>query len=1038
MILAAVALCCAAATRTADSAAARAWIASGIAREAVLDYRGALTMYGRAVAADSDSFEAHWRYQGLLVLVNGEAARERAYASWARSADPERRCIARLARIRAGEGENASRDIRALETATGRRTVCSAAFLVAAPDQSRPIADRIREADARFAIASKAAPTLSWLWHQHASALLDAGDTSRAIAVLEDGFARMTEPARFTIAARLLELLPLAHDSAHMRAIAQSIETATRDSRIGIREFALGALAQAEANQARSDALLLRELATTRLAPYPEARYSAAIALGARFLARGDVRAAIQYYDTAVVIADSARRADWMATAYARRGRAYVKAARLPDAERDLATARRFADDYDPYLLADIEHNLAHAYESAGDWPHALATVQAFVEASQPVSGDGMDVIALRDAGIIASEANARARATDYFERMVRLVNERRAYWYWAGEYFERLGDGRHALEYYQHVTEPKDGDLARALAGIARVYESLGVADSALVAARRHDALTPTPEEIPMSPRLLMKLGRRAEAEAIARHWRDHWRASGNAYGDLVATLELARLLLETAPQRSLDEALHAEQASRVLHASSETGEAYLAAGLARARMNDLDALRDLAAAESMGIRAHDDDIAERAEVALGDVLRSRGQAQRALTVYREAAGRAERMSARFDEDPDRVRRRDQLVRPFDAVLSVLLSDERRADPAAVYEWSVRRRAVVGGSGIVHADLGAARRSLSADEALLDYVLVDSSAVAVVATRGAARLVPLGATGEWLRAKAAALRAPMATTYMRRLDLARATYDTSIAHALYAALMAPVLRTVHATRLRIMADGVLELVPFDALMSATGPRTRYVIDDYETMMILAGGRWRVRGGGGRGLLLVMGDVPGGDAERQAVMAASGESVTVLDGTNATPEALLERWRSADVLHIAAHAITNVLDPTAAYVELSDGRGGVAALRLSQIEANPLAARLVVLTGCETESGAVLHGSGVAGLARAFLVAGAQNVVATRWPVGEQAAEVMRLFYGALGRGVSVGAALREAKLEVRRKEPVGMWAGFVAVGRGA
>jgi CHAT domain-containing protein len=49
---------------------------------------------------------------------------------------------------------------------------------------------------------------------------------------------------------------------------------------------------------------------------------------------------------------------------------------------------------------------------------------------------------------------------------------------------------------------------------------------------------------------------------------------------------------------------------------------------------------------------------------------------------------------------------------------------------------------------------------------------------------------------------------------------------------------------------------------------------------------------------------------------------------------------------------------------------------------------------------------------------RAFLLAGAQSVVATQWPVADEAALIVaREFYDRLLKGVSISEALRHAKL---------------------
>ena len=83
----------------------------------------------------------------------------------------------------------------------------------------------------------------------------------------------------------------------------------------------------------------------------------------------------------------------------------------------------------------------------------------------------------------------------------------------------------------------------------------------------------------------------------------------------------------------------------------------------------------------------------------------------------------------------------------------------------------------------------------------------------------------------------------------------------------------------------------------------------------------------------------------------------------------------------------------------------------------------------------------MLAGEGVLGLTRAFLYAGAQSVVVSLWNVNDSAtAELMKVFYGNLSRGVSRDEALREAKLSMLKgsqrawRHPY-YWAPFVLLG---
>jgi CHAT domain-containing protein len=100
---------------------------------------------------------------------------------------------------------------------------------------------------------------------------------------------------------------------------------------------------------------------------------------------------------------------------------------------------------------------------------------------------------------------------------------------------------------------------------------------------------------------------------------------------------------------------------------------------------------------------------------------------------------------------------------------------------------------------------------------------------------------------------------------------------------------------------------------------------------------------------------------------------------------------------------------------------------------------------LVVLSACETASGDVTVGEGGYGLRRAFVLAGAKNLVMSLWKVGDfTTQEQMTVFYRTYGEGKSPAEALRQAQLQTLarlRKElatvkdlrtPVKLWAPFI------
>lgn len=137
----------------------------------------------------------------------------------------------------------------------------------------------------------------------------------------------------------------------------------------------------------------------------------------------------------------------------------------------------------------------------------------------------------------------------------------------------------------------------------------------------------------------------------------------------------------------------------------------------------------------------------------------------------------------------------------------------------------------------------------------------------------------------------------------------------------------------------------------------------------------------------------------------------------------------LSQHLPGEFLHIAAHARINAQSPLLSALELADGPFWLAdVLRLNLQDT-----RLVTLSACETgvppEQGGMLLA-----LVGAFLCAGAQHVLATLWPVDDEATQLlMSHLYGQLANGASPPQALQQAQ-QVMQQTPYAhpfYWAAF-------
>jgi CHAT domain-containing protein/tetratricopeptide (TPR) repeat protein len=304
------------------------------------------------------------------------------------------------------------------------------------------------------------------------------------------------------------------------------------------------------------------------------------------------------------------------------------------------------------------------------------------------------------------------------------------------------------------------------------------------------------------------------------------------------------------------------------------------------------------------------------------------------------------------------------------------------------------------------------------------------------------------------------------------------------------------------ARRLLVSPDGDLNLVPFDALIDAQG---RYRIERY-AITYLTSGRDLLRMQVARvsqSAPIIVADplfgepAPAARAGRRsssttgddlsamyfgplAATAAEGRAIkglfpeaTLFTGRRAT-KAALQRAEAPRMLHIASHGFflrdaTEGLSSSAAAMGGTRGmqatvkvenpllRSGLALAGanltrdpnddgiLTALEASGLnlwGTKLVTLSACDTGVGEVRNGEGVYGLRRAFVLAGAETLVMSLWPVSDYITrEMMTAYYTGLRAGLGRGDALRHAKLAMLkrkgRQHPF-YWASFIQSGEWA
>jgi CHAT domain-containing protein len=261
----------------------------------------------------------------------------------------------------------------------------------------------------------------------------------------------------------------------------------------------------------------------------------------------------------------------------------------------------------------------------------------------------------------------------------------------------------------------------------------------------------------------------------------------------------------------------------------------------------------------------------------------------------------------------------------------------------------------------------------------------------------------------------------------------------------LYKALIAPIHAELKTSRLILVPHGVLHDLPFGAL---TPDGHRFLSDEFSisylpSVSALSYMHAKASSPAPRALVLVSDQEEGfpqlhsANDEGRSVAAFFESSPLV--GKEATASVLRSEASNYDVLHLAAHFEINRKNPMASQILLSRGeKDDGSPLDLLSVYGLHLAkTNLVVLSGCESQSGKRTRGDDIIGLSQAFLYAGSSSVIASLWKVDDEATKLLMVaFYTHLRDGLSKADALRAAQAEVRQKYPSPFyWAGFVLNG---
>ncbi len=340
----------------------------------------------------------------------------------------------------------------------------------------------------------------------------------------------------------------------------------------------------------------------------------------------------------------------------------------------------------------------------------------------------------------------------------------------------------------------------------------------------------------------------------------------------------------------------------------------------------------------------------------------------------------------------------------------------------------------------------------LAPDEALLEYLVTDSTTLVFVVRADTTVILDLGVGRHTLASLVDFTRAAL-TRPAGASSGTRPSWRAPL-ERLYQQVIAPIegaglLRDVHT--LVIAPHAELHYLPFAALRKA-GASQPFLVERYVVTTVPSASVWlRLRERGhpppaARVLALAprVDALPGSRVEVDAIGRLFGPRAHVLVGVRATKRALRTAAPAQGIIHFATFGVLNKHNPLFSFVELAPQPGDDGRLEVHEVFGLDLHARLVVLSACQTALGSgaladVPAGDDWVGLVEGFLYAGATHVMATLWAVEDRAtAGLIEEFYTELAAGRSEAEALAGAQRQALRNPATAdpfYWAGFTLSG---
>ncbi|MDZ7717574.1 MAG: CHAT domain-containing tetratricopeptide repeat protein [Balneolaceae bacterium] len=362
----------------------------------------------------------------------------------------------------------------------------------------------------------------------------------------------------------------------------------------------------------------------------------------------------------------------------------------------------------------------------------------------------------------------------------------------------------------------------------------------------------------------------------------------------------------------------------------------------------------------------------------------------------------------------------------------------------------------------------------LEDDEALVNYIVSEEEVFALVLNRQDIRFYSLG-PADSLSSKIKSLRSSVLSD--------RSSEYSELANDLYNQLVKPVVSELDSNSLIIVPDQTLYYLPFEMLLTEAPNHSNYynfpyLLRDYQISYVPSATVLKMltdqKIANPQNLFAVAPFNESTIREEEQTTASRyiadlsplpltryetdeiakifreretwmeyifPENVNILLGKEATKSTVQSTsFQDFEYIHFATHAFVNEEDPALSGIAFWGEEDDDGVLYVNDIYNMNMNADLVVLGACETGLGTVYKGEGMIGFTRAFIYAGASNLMVSMWKVNDQpTANLMIEFYRYVKDGHSYSKALQMAKMDLIDQPEFAAprnWAAFVLQGR--